>query len=152
MRKLLILSILCIATACNDIDQETQTPSVSGLWCAEKIIYADKVEFERRHSKTGPPKQSCILFTEQERLVRFSADKGRQILNVEYLMNGDEIQLSGVNKNKYLPIGKLIAPNQLLMDFKRGRKMLLNRMPDGTNPELLELDKTLSVEFSTQAK
>jgi hypothetical protein len=125
---------------------------VSGLWCAEKLIYADNEGFERRRSKTGPPKQFCMLFTEQGRLIRFGADKGRQTLNIKYRMNGDEIQLSVGNKNKYSPIGKLIASNQLLMDFKRGRKMLLNRMPDGTNPELLELDKTLSVEFSAQTK
>ncbi|MET0068385.1 MAG: hypothetical protein ABW076_18725 [Candidatus Thiodiazotropha sp.] len=152
MKKSHILSIIFLGAVFITTNSEPSETNINGLWCTQLLIYKDKKSFDERYSKKiDRPKKSCILFTNEGDFIRHSANKGERAFNGKYRMNGDEIQLLARNKKNYLPMGKLIAPSQLLMDFKRGRKMVLNKMPDGTDPKSLDLDTVLPVEFETHS-
>lgn len=87
---------------------------------------------------------SCIF--------RLSKSKGRERIYGKFRVNVNILELCENDKNNFSPMGELIAPDKLLMNLKRGRKILSSKLPPGTNPESLDLSGLLILVIESESQ
>jgi hypothetical protein len=149
MKKLAFLLLVLITVGCTSAPP-SRTPWIHGVWLSEKRIFPDRETYLKSHPDGQPLNIFCMVFTPDGNIYRYSSDKGRQRIYGEFRVVGNTLELSARDKKHFLPMGQRIEPDQLSMDFKRGRKLLLRKLVDGTNLESLDLSGSLRIEFEKE--
>lgn len=144
---LFLLSLAVLAVGCDSSPQSQSVSWVIGAWCTETYTFSDREAYTKELARTDkpPPKVSCMTFSSSGEIFRTSGDKGRQRIFGTFRVRGENLELSAQDKDDFRPMGERIAVDQLLVDFKRGRHLLLRKLPEGTEPESLDLSEPLPI-------
>lgn len=145
MKNVILVMLALLAAGCTP--ERRPSPWIHGVWMAETLIVADREAYLQEHADGRPPEAFCMVFTQDGKIYRYSKTKGRQRIYSEFRVSGNTLEMSARDEGQFRPMGKLVPPDKLSMDFKRGRKLILRKLPEGTDPDDLDLSGTLLLEF-----
>ena len=152
MKNTIIIILVFLYTGCSSSDNAQTKTWIHGAWLLKEYIVADRETFLKKRPNGQTPEVACMIFTNDGKIFRLSKSIGRERIYGKFRVNGNVLELCANKKNEFYPMGQLIAPDKLLMDFKKGRKILSIKLPPGTNPESLDLSGqlTLVIESGSQ--
>lgn len=144
-RKLTSFLILTLVFVCTHARAEENENWAAGRWLLVSITNAVPT------SEDAPTemKKQMMVFQEDKSIRHYSKEKGYKDLLFKYKIIGDEMYLQGAN-NKYLPAGQLRKGGNLVMDFRKGRIMVYQRISPLTPFDEIDFDGVIKIQFKTE--
>jgi hypothetical protein len=140
--KLTSFALLIFVCVCTHVRADKHEKWAVGRWLLISITNAVPTS---QDAPTEMEKQ-MMIFQEDGSIRHYSKEKGFKDLVFEYKTIDNEMYLQGP-KNKFLPAGQLSEDGKLVMDFRKGRIMVYQRISPLTSFDEIDFDGVIKIQF-----